>query len=144
VTLVFLANLFTTLYLVGLIWFVQVVHYPLFKLVDPRTFRIYEREHSRRTAWVVVVPMLVELGTALWLLVLRPAEIPLWQAAAGAILVLVVWVSTFFLQVPQHNILDRGFDPKAHALLVSTNWLRTAAWSARGLLLLWMTARLLG
>jgi hypothetical protein len=143
VTFVFLANLVSTLYLVGLIWFVQVVHYPLFNLVDPRRFRVFEREHSRRTAWVVVVPMLIELGTALWLLLRRPPEIPLWQVGLGVILVLVIWVSTFFLQVPQHNILDRGFDPKAHALLVSTNWLRTAAWSARGLLLLWMTARLL-
>ena len=141
---VFLANLSATLYLVGLIWFVQVVHYPLFNRVNPENFRAYELEHSRRTSWVVVVPMLVELGTAVLLLFRRPPEIPLWQAGLGLFLVLIVWGSTFFLQVPQHNILARGFDPAAHAWLVSTNWIRTAAWSARGLLLIWMAARLLG
>ena len=141
---VFLANLVATLYLVGLIWFVQVVHYPLFNLVSPENFRTYEQEHSRRTSWAVVVPMLVELGTAFWLLFLRSPEIPFWQIGLGVILVVLVWISTFSLQVPQHNILSRGFDPTAHALLVSTNWLRTAAWSARGLLLLWMTASLIG
>jgi hypothetical protein len=144
VELIFLANLAATLYLVGLIWFVQVVHYPLFNLVSSKNFRTYEREHSQRTSWVVVVPMLIELGTAFFLLFLRPPEIPFWQIGVGVILVLIVWGSTFLLQVPQHNILGRGFDPTAHALLVSTNWLRTAAWSARGLLVLWMTARLIG
>ena len=45
------------------------------------------------------------------------------------------------LQVPRHNALARGFDGPAHAALVATNWVRTAAWSLRALLLVWAAAR---
>ena len=33
-------------------------------------------------------------------------------------------------------MLGGGFDKHAHALLVRTNWIRTAGWSLRGLLVL--------
>ena len=48
-----------------------------------------------------------------------------------------------FLSVPQHAVLARGFDADAHASLVTTNWVRTVAWSARGLMLLWIVERTL-
>jgi hypothetical protein len=37
---------------------------------------------------------------------------------------------------PRHETLRHGFDPSAHAALLATNWIRTAAWSARSVLLL--------
>ena len=43
--------------LVGLIWFVQVVHYPLFASVGPGEFAHYEAQYTRRTARVVGVIM---------------------------------------------------------------------------------------
>jgi hypothetical protein len=45
--------------------------------------------------------------------------------------------------VPQHAVLARGFDADAHASLVTTNWVRTVAWSARGLMLLGIVERTL-
>ncbi|HEX2205610.1 MAG TPA: hypothetical protein VHG91_20025 [Longimicrobium sp.] len=49
----------------------------------------------------------------------------------------MVWLSTALLQVPMHGRLERGFDAAAHRRLVATNWVRTVAWTARGVLLLW-------
>ena len=46
------------------------------------------------------------------------------------------------LQVPQHRILEGGFDPAAHRFLVSSNWVRTIAWTARGVVALFLLARL--
>lgn len=57
-----------TLFMTGLIWFVQVVHYPLFGSAGRDIFAGYERAHQRRTGWVVGPPMLVELATALAML----------------------------------------------------------------------------
>jgi hypothetical protein len=51
-------------------------------------------------------------------------------------------VSTFAVQVPLHARLAAGFDPQAHRRLVLTNWWRTAAWSLRSLLALWILGRL--
>ncbi len=56
----------------------------------------------------------------------------------------MIWASTALLQVPRHTALGSGFDRAALSGLVLTNWLRTAAWSVRGALVLWMTARVLG
>ena len=54
----------STLFMVGLTWFVQVVHYPLFSRVDPDSFPAYHEEHSARTTWVVAAPMLIELASS--------------------------------------------------------------------------------
>jgi hypothetical protein len=58
------AHLMSTLIMVGLIWFVQVVHYPLMADVGPREFRRYAPLHQSRTTFVVAGPMLTEAGTA--------------------------------------------------------------------------------
>jgi hypothetical protein len=36
-----------------------------------------------------------------------------------------------------HNALANGFDAQAHARLVDTNWIRTLAWTARGIFALY-------
>jgi hypothetical protein len=99
-------------------------------------FPDYAKAHSRRITWVVAPPMLIEAATAL-LLALRPPELlEVWEARAGLALLLVVWISTALLQVPRHGQLAGGFKPGVHRTLVATNWIRTVAWTARGILLI--------
>ncbi|MDP9439422.1 MAG: hypothetical protein M3P49_11875, partial [Actinomycetota bacterium] len=69
--LVLLVHVGATLFMVGLIWFVQIVHYPLFASVGRGGFAEYSRAHSRLTGLVVGPPMLIEAGTAV-ALVVRP------------------------------------------------------------------------
>ena len=141
--LVFLAHVLSTLVMVGVIWIVQVVHYPLFAGVGGAGWAAYEAEHQARITLVVGPTMLVELATAVWLVLDRPAALPAWAVVLGAALVGLIWASTAFLQVPLHGALGGAFDPAAHARLVATNWIRTAAWTVRGGLVLWLAARLL-
>jgi hypothetical protein len=133
-----------TLYMAGLIWFVQVVHYPLLAAVGPTGFAAYEQSHRSRTALVVAPPMAIEGAAALMLFVLRPAGVPVWQLSAGAGLLAVVWASTAFVQVPCHEALSQGFDRVVHERLVATNWLRTAAWTLRAVLALAILRRVAG
>ena len=133
-----LAHLAATLFMVGLIWFVQIVHYPLFARVGEEDFQLYSEAHSRLTSYVVGPPMLLEAGTALLLVIRRPEGVPLYLALAGLTLVAVIWLSTALLQVPRHTALGSGFDRSAWRGLVGTNWIRTAAWSVRGFVVLWM------
>lgn len=133
-----LANAGATLFMVGVIWFVQIVHYPLMGRVGQTSFVAYSESHSRLTSYVVGPPMLTEAATAALLLVARPPGIPFFAALAGAGLVAAIWLSTALLQVPRHTALGEGFDRREHRALVATNWARTAAWTARGLLVLWM------
>ena len=64
-----------TLFMVGLIWFVQIVHYPLFSRVGEEAFQRYETDHQRLTTWVVGPPMLAEFATAILLVWCRPSGI---------------------------------------------------------------------
>lgn len=133
---VFLIHLFSTLFMTGVIWFAQAVHYPLLGRVGKEAFAAYEKENTRRTGWVVIPVMAVELTTALLLLWGQPEGFLPFYAWLNAGLLATIWVSTFALQGPYHHRLTRGFDPFTHRSLVKTNWIRTAAWTARGALLL--------
>jgi hypothetical protein len=141
--LILLANIGATLVLVGLIWVIQVVHYPLFAQVGAANFPAYEAQHSGRITLIVMPLMLIELGTAGLLALAVPPSIATWETWLGLGLVLVAWGVTFFFSVPQHNVLSGGFDAAAHRALVESNWLRTLAWSVRGGLVLWWLWRLL-
>ncbi len=131
----------TTLFMTGLIWFVQIVHYPLMGRVGGDAFGRYEAAHTRLTTWVVGPPMLAEGVTAIMILVRRPAWLPAWQAWTGLALLALIWISTAALQVPAHRRLAGGFDPAAHRRLVSTNWIRVVAWSLRAALVLHWAVR---
>ncbi|MHC4878960.1 MAG: hypothetical protein ACYTGL_21115 [Planctomycetota bacterium] len=137
-------NLFSTLGLVGLIWFVQIVHYPMFRNVGRDSFPDYARLHQRLTTSVVAPFMLVEAFTSVGLLywaqdLIRPAS--LW---AGVALVFVIWLSTAVLQIPRHGALaEGGFSTTHHSALVTTNWIRTIAWTARGVLMVIIVCRLI-
>lgn len=137
---VLLAQAFASLALTGLIWCIQVVHYPLFAAVGRDEFTRYEADHARLITLVVGPLMLVELAAALWLAAVRPAGVPAWMAWTGLALVAAIWLSTAAIQVPCHAKLAAGFDAEVHARLVSSNWIRTVAWTARGLLALAMIA----
>lgn len=121
---------FATLFMCGLAWFVQVVHYPLMARVGERHWCEYERAHGTRTTWVVMPVMTLEALAALQLAWSAPGPVT-WS---GLALVALLWLSTFLVQVPLHARLARGFDARLHGRLVATSWLRTGAWSLRAAL----------
>ena len=123
-----------TLCLTGLIWLVQLVHYPLFARIAAADFVAYEREHCRRIGPLVLPLMLAELLLALWLPFAAHDATDRSLAFAGIGLLAVVWASTFFVQVPCHNRLTLGFDRATIDQLVRTNWVRTISWTARSAL----------
>ena len=134
-SLIFLANLLSTWYLMGLIWMVQIVHYNLFDRVGSDGFANYEMEHTRLITPVVGPVMVVEIMTAGWLLFATPKLIPRSVLVAGFVAVLAIWLSTFLIQVPLHNRLVQGFTVGDHRALVNSNWIRTILWTLRGLVL---------
>ena len=132
------ANLVSTFYMVGLIWMVQVVHYPLFAKVGTGQFQSYQTSHQSLTSLVVGPPMLLEFSTALLLIWNPPLHVPSWIVYAAFALLLIIWASTAFIQVPCHGKLMGGFDADVHLRLVASNWIRTIAWTVRGTLVTWM------
>lgn len=137
-----LANLCATGVLIGLIWTIQLVHYPLLAAVGTDAFPAYLAEHADRITFLVAPWMLLELVTSAALVRTHPAAVPRWMVRWGLALCLAAWAATWFVSVPIHQALADGFDPVLHRRLVDTNWLRTALWTARGTLSLLMVWRL--
>ena len=136
-------HLVATATMVGLIWFVQVVHYPLFAAVGSDGFAEYEQKHQQRTSLVVGPLMAAEGITGVWLALVPPPGVGrLWPLIGLAVLA-VVHASTVLLQVPQHTALAAGYDPARVNRLVRTNWIRTAGWSIRGFIAALIVVRLL-
>jgi hypothetical protein len=132
--LVLVVHLLATAAMTGLIWFVQVVHYPLFAAVGAERFDSYAQAHQRRTSFVVGPFMAAEGVTALWMALLPPTGVPRWLAVLGLAVLAVVLGSTVLLQVPQHAVLAEGFDSARTTKLVRTNWIRTIGWSTRSII----------
>lgn len=133
---VLLVHIAATWAMVGLIWFVQLVHYPLFASVGSVDFVAYETQHTRRTTWVVALFMPLEALTAVWLLAEAPEGVSAGLVAVGLVLVAAVWLSTATWQAPMHGRLSDGFDSSLQRRLVHSNWVRTSLWTARGVLVL--------
>jgi len=136
---VVLVHAASSLFLVGLIWTVQVVHYPLFSLVGADGFTAYEAAHSARITWVIMVPWAIQGLTTLALLFAPPDGVPRVVTVIAAALAAVPVLVTIIASVPAHAQLADGFDAAAHARLVGTNWLRTVAWTAHGAVAVWIT-----
>jgi hypothetical protein len=132
------AQQFATWFLTGLIWFVQLVHYPSFAGWNPASFAEQHRLHTRSTSVIVAPVMVTELVLSL-LTAFRP---PLaWgilsreRAVLAFALVVAVWIVTFAVMIPLHDRLSKGYDSVAHRALVQWNWARTVAWTVRAFLI---------
>ncbi|MDH4146570.1 MAG: hypothetical protein OEY23_15535 [Acidimicrobiia bacterium] len=133
VAMLLAVHLLATSAMAGLIWFVQIVHYPLFDSVGVDGFGHYEVEHQRRTAWVVGPAMAVEGVSALVIAASLRDEVGLVLPLVGLALLAGIHASTIWLQVPAHAVLLDGHDRSVTRRLVSTNWIRTVGWSARSM-----------
>ena len=128
--IVLLASLAAALFLTGLAWFLQVVHLPLMLRLDGPGFAEYARIQRTRNTALMAGPMLIELTTAAWLVVVdvRGSHRDMFHAF---LLVAIVWIVTFASIVPLHSRLTRGYDARVIHLLVRRNWIRVACWTLR-------------
>ncbi|MDX2121482.1 MAG: hypothetical protein SF070_10565 [Gemmatimonadota bacterium] len=120
-----------TWFMTGLIWFVQVVHYPLMGQVGRTEAAGYAAAHQRRVSLVVIPVMLLEAITAVGLLASPPDGTGRMLPGFGLAMLVFIWASTAMLIMPMHGRLLAGSDSRAHRRLVLTNWIRTLLWTAR-------------
>lgn len=126
-----IVNLAATAFMAGVIWYVQLVHYPLMAGWPHDDFAAWEERHRQRTGMVVIPAMLLESITAAILLWRRPPGVPMWLVWLAFALLLGIHASTFLVQVPLHERLSTGWDAAAHQRLVASNWARTVLWTVR-------------
>ena len=121
--------------MVGLVWRVQLVHYPMLATWSAQAPVHAMVDHQRRITWLVGPLMATEGVTTLALLAVRPASMSPLSAWAAAALLGVALMSTVLVQVPLHRRLAERHDVATARRLVASNWIRTAAWTSKGLVL---------
>jgi hypothetical protein len=121
--------------MVGLIWTIQLVHYPMLAVLSALQPATAAQDHARRITWVVGPLMAGEGFTALVLLFRRPPEIGFVTAFVAAALLGIALLTTVLEQVPLHTALSNGHDEQSAQRLIRTNWIRTIAWTLRGIVL---------
>ena len=129
----FFLNVISAFLLTGVIWTIQIVHYPSFHYIDKLSFTNFHNFHERRISIIVMPLMLIELITSIALYIHN-----MWSLifALNLLIVGLIWCSTFFVQVPIHSILSEKKDKNLIEKLVNTNWIRTFLWSIRMLLII--------
>ena len=119
-------------FLAGLIWMVQLVHYPSFRFYSSPTQTAHQF-HQQRISLIVVPMMLIELTTAVALPIRDwPAFKSLHLANLG--LLAVIWLITFLFMVPLHRQLLISSSDTVIQQLVRFNWIRTLAWTIKAIL----------
>ncbi|MCH9633291.1 MAG: hypothetical protein S4CHLAM7_00140 [Chlamydiae bacterium] len=129
----FSLHLLASLYMLGIIWFVQIVHYPMFTFLNNDSPLDPHKFHSKRTSYLVVPAMIIELGTVIWLL-FRPYP-NLFTVIILLLMTLAPLITTFVLQVPVHKKLGQEMNQSMINKLTHSNWLRTWLWTIKAIYL---------
>ena len=97
----------------GLIWFVQLVHYPLFSHLEGEQAQKYSLDNQRRTPLVVIPLMLMEMVAALCLAAWPPVSIGRGMAIVGVGLILVVSLPFLLFAFTTTLLNHIALEPKA-------------------------------
>ncbi|MEY2779620.1 MAG: hypothetical protein RL623_800 [Actinomycetota bacterium] len=139
--LIVIAHLSATLFMVGLIWTIHYVHYPLFANVGEQTYVNFQAAHVERIGKLLLLPWLTEGVTLIAILAIaflgthKALRVP--AVINGAAMAVVLVISGFW-SAPAHGKLADGFDKAVHDQLMTANLIRTIAWSVCGICAIWI------
>lgn len=131
-------NLVVTIFMTGICFYIQFVHYPLFLFIAEGDMPIYLQKHQRFSSLLIFPVMTLETFTAFWLC-FEPIFTNLrFYFNFAFLLVLIIWITTLFLQFPCYRKLLDRYNEKAILFLIRSNWIRTVVWSMRTLLMVFL------
>lgn len=115
-------------YNLGLIWFAQIVIYPLFDKVGSEEYTAYHRFYTSRIPLPVIIPGFASFLLPFVLVFVRPESVSWWLVLANGGCALVSLFVTVALAIPRHDRLERhGKQEEVIRELIRYNWSRTLA-----------------
>lgn len=113
----------------GLIVITQIVNYPLFSKVSFRNFSDYYSFYVSRISIIVIPSMLIELSVSFFLFL----YFDIYIIKIIFFVNILIFLSTFFIQVPIHEKIK--YQPRFFLFknLVFTNIIRTLLWGLKSI-----------
>ena len=130
---VLLGHLIFTSIMTGVIWVIQIVHYPSFHFIEKELYTAFQKFHMNKISIIVIPIMLAELITGMMLFLDRSSKSPF--LIISFVILVLIWLITGVFFSKAHNELIAGYQELVINQLVAMNWIRTLLWTLRLLLL---------
>jgi len=136
--MVLIINLTAAAFLAGLMWFTQIVHYPLFTFIEKKSFIGYSIHQLKKTNYLFYIPMLVEGAFSILFMFDYPSTISSVVPFLCLCISTAVWLVSFGKIAPLLDKLnDEGLDAEIVEQLVKLNRIRTICWTLKVLILIY-------
>ena len=130
---VLLGHLIFTSIMTGVIWVIQIVHYPSFHFIEKELYTAFQKFHMNKISIIVIPIMLAELITGMMLFLDKSSKSPF--LIVSFVILVLIWLITGAFFSKAHNELMTGYQELVVNQLVVMNWIRTLLWTLRLLLL---------
>ena len=130
---VLLGHLIFTSIMTGVIWVIQIVHYPSFHFIEKELYTAFQKFHMNKISIIVIPIMLAELITGMMLFLDKSPKSPF--LIISFVILVLIWLITGVFFSKAHNELIAGYQELVVNQLVAMNWIRTLLWTLRLLLL---------
>ena len=124
----------STSLMVGIIWVIQLLHYPTFHFIKQSDYVEFQHFHMQRISFIVVPVMIIELLSGFMLVYYFRSNLFILCLT----ILLVIWLITFVFFTKLHQSLLGGYDKIIVNKLVQINWSRTVLWSLRLIILIYI------
>ena len=124
----------STSLMVGIIWVIQLLHYPAFHFIKESDYVEFQHFHMQRISFIVVPVMVLELFSAFMMVYYIQSNLLI----LCFIILLFIWLITFIFFTKLHQSLLGGYDNTIVDKLVRINWSRTILWSIRLIILIYI------
>lgn len=134
-SLILIFQILSCVSLLGLLWFIQLIHYPLLNRIK-EGFVQYERESLKRATYLTGPLMVFDFVLSLFLIAYENTDILIFFACIHLVLGILYWLWTFLFQLQRHQKLTVGYSKKALGKLITSSWFRLIIWTIKSLVLL--------
>lgn len=128
-------HIVSTSLMVGVIWIMQLVHYPSFNFINVEEYKSFQEFHMKRISLIVIPFMIIELTSGVLIFWIYQTDNIFFNISLFCLF--FIWFLTAILFSKMHQKLTWGYQISIVTKLVNLNWLRTISWTLRlGLVLL--------
>ena len=123
----------STAIMVGVIWVIQLIHYPSFHFIKKSNYSKFQQFHMNRISIIVIPTMIIEIISGLLIF---------WSVfhsniffISSLFILISIWAITFIFFTKMHQGLVFGYNQEIVNKLILINWSRTLLWSLRLIIL---------